>query len=176
MFAINLLLPQTTLSLKELPENFRASLRHHAANDLSPMVQTRIVRDLIKRFATAGLRVRRSEYHVWHTSLNNGPGTHRARLQRDVDYTTLQPPGGESGCRLRQGDHLGMGRRVVELLALVVSLGNDPAFERNDDGTHRNFIFVRCNRRFFQGHLHVLKMKGMTRIAQSEIERKLQHA
>ena len=45
----------------------------------------RVVRDLVKRCAGAGLGIGRPEDDSWHPGLNDRAGAHRARLQRHVE-------------------------------------------------------------------------------------------
>ena len=65
-------------------------------------------------------------------ALTRGAGAHHARLQRHDERAVVQPPGAERGGRVPQGEHLGMGGRVLEALALVVALGDRHAVAQHD--------------------------------------------
>ena len=48
----------------------------------------------------------RPEYNAFHPRENDGAGTHRARLQRDVESAVVEPPAIELGRCLADGEKL----------------------------------------------------------------------
>ena len=61
--------------------------------------------------------------------------------------------------RLRNGDHLRVGRGIVQLLALVVRRGHDLAF-MGDHRADRHFARIKSRLGFGQGHPHVELVQG----------------
>jgi len=136
----SLLFPQPPLRLKESAEDLPARIRHHPGDDLATMIQTRIVQQLIERADRASLRIGRAIDNRRDAGLDNRAGTHRTRFKRHVKRTAVQSPRLPRLGGLGNGDHFGVGRRIMELLALVVRLGNHPAL-MHDDRADGNFVF-----------------------------------
>src|SRR6185369_1631681 len=76
---------------------------------------------------------------------------------------------------LGEGDHLGVGGRVVELLALVVGPGNDPLAPVNDDGPDRDLVGVGGEAGFLQGHFHVQDVERVAGVGEREVEGEAEH-
>ena len=64
---------------------------------------------------------------------------HRARLLRHVQIALIQPPIADHTLRLRDRQHLRMGRRILQRLHLVVSPRDDFALV-DDDGADRHLL------------------------------------
>jgi hypothetical protein len=65
----------------------------------------------------------------------------------------VQPPAFEKSRRLRQGNYLGVGRRVGKLLSLVIRARDYPVFI-NDDRPNRNIAVFLGNFGSTDGRLH----------------------
>gem|GEM_PF-6599103 len=64
--------------------------------------------------------------------LDDGAGTHIAGLERYIEITVEEVPGGEFPAGLGDTDHLGVKRRVLFGLAQIMGTGNDPPVFYND--------------------------------------------
>src|SRR5262249_8737968 len=73
---------------------------------------------------------------------------------------------------LGDGDHLGVGRRVVQLLALVVRLADDAALRRDDDGADGHLVLVGGEGGLLQRQFHVGDVERVPRVAQRQVERR----
>ena len=98
------------------------------------MIQPRIVREAVQRFAGAGLGIGAAEDDERQPGLNNGAGAHGTRFEGDVENAMVQSPRLQRLRRLGEGDHFGMGGRIAQLLTLIVRAGDDAVFKRNDNG------------------------------------------
>ena len=87
------------------------------------------------------------------------PGAHRAGLERHVERAAVEPPRAARLGRLGDGDHLGVGRRIVELLALVVR-GGDHAVLEDDDRADRHFVLGQGRLGLVEGQLHEVVVHG----------------
>jgi hypothetical protein len=67
--------------------------------------------------------------------------THRAGLQRDIEFRTLELPSPVPGRRLADGDHLGVGGRIARGFALVESLTRNLVVH-NNDCTDGHFVLI----------------------------------
>ncbi len=134
------------------------------------MIQPNIGRDLVKGMASAGLRIDRAVNHQRNAGLHNRPGTHWAGFERDVKNGVVQPPRAQRLGRLRDGNHLGMGGRVKQPFALIVSSANDAAVERHDHRSDRHLILRQRLRGLIERQPHVLEMKRMPGVGQRQIE------
>ena len=68
--------------------------------------------------------------------------------------------------RLGDGDHLGMGRRIVQLFALIVSVGDDALLQGDDDGADGYFVLRGGEIGFGEGQLHVMDVERMPWVGQ----------
>lgn len=139
------------------------------------MIQADIAGDLVKRVASSRLGIGATVNDQRQPCLDDGARAHGARLQRDVESAILQTPRVQRVGRLRNGDHLGVGRRIVQLFALVVRLGDDAVVVGNDDRADRHLVLGAGPSRFGQRHFHMVNVKGMTRIGQRQFERRKVH-
>ena len=71
--------------------------------------------------------------------MNDGTGTHGARLLRYVEVAVGETPVALSFLRLGEGKHLGVGGRVAQRLDLIVSPRDNASFA-HDDRTDGNFL------------------------------------
>jgi hypothetical protein len=130
------------------------------------MVQTSISSDRVERVTGTRLGIGTAVNHVRQTRQHNGAGTHGAWLQGDVQDTIIQAPGAERlGC-LRDGDHLGVGGRIVQLFALIVTLSDDALLQGDYDGADGHLVFGGSAIGFGKGQFHVMDMKGVPWIGQ----------
>ncbi len=138
---------------EEVAEQLATLLGTHAPDDLDLVVQTRIPWDVVQRADRTRLGVVRSEDHSVETGQHQRAGTHRARLEGDVQAASIQPPGTDRrGCG-SQGEDLRMGGRVAIHLPAVVSLADDlitPDHDRPD----RHVVVRRGLTRRGDRHLH----------------------
>src|SRR5699024_448544 len=73
-------------------QEFRGPLRQHATGNLRPVIEPAVTHDVPQRANGTGLIIECPEDEPAHTSGNQRAGTHRARLQRDHQIASLQPP------------------------------------------------------------------------------------
>ena len=57
--------------------------------------------------------------------VQQGAGAHHTRLERHDEGAVVEPPATEHAGRVPQGQQLGVGRRVLQALPLVVASGDD---------------------------------------------------
>ena len=62
------------------------------SDDLGAVIEARVCGDLVQGMTGAGLGIGAAVDDQRQPRLDNGPGTHRAGLQRHVQGTILQPP------------------------------------------------------------------------------------
>jgi hypothetical protein len=97
--------------------------------------------DLKHRLVSAGLRIERSVIHFGDPRHDDRAGAHDAGLERHEERRVLEAPGAVMGSGLRDGQYLRMRRRILEHLALVVSLCDDSTARKvDDDRSHGNFV------------------------------------
>jgi hypothetical protein len=87
-----LLLPLGAELGEEGPEPPSRLVRQHVGDHLEAVVQAGIVADREQRAHRAGLRVARAVDHTADASIHQGPGAHRAGLERDDERGAGQPP------------------------------------------------------------------------------------
>ena len=107
------------------------------------MVQARVGGDAVKRVASAGFGIGAAVDDERQPGLDDGAGTHRARLQGDIEEAVFQPPGMQRRGGLGNGDHFRVGGWIVQLLALVVCPTDDALPQRHDDSADRHLILGR---------------------------------
>ncbi len=128
-------------SWKNSLSTFAALCRQHTLGDLAPVVQARVGNNLIKTFAAAGLGVVRTVDQALDPGQDDCAGAHDAGLERHVEDALFEPPGAERSAGPGQGQALGVGSRVVQSLAQVVSL-RDHSTGTHHEGTDRNLTEV----------------------------------
>ena len=80
-----LFFPQGSLLSEEFLEKSFALLLQDATEYGGSMIQPRVVSDLKQRVARSSFRICRAVDDCWNASQHDGPRTHRARFECDVD-------------------------------------------------------------------------------------------
>lgn len=150
---IPLLLSLLSLLLKEAGEHVAAGFAEDAAVGFGLVVEAGILEKLKEAVDGAGFGVRGAVDDERYSRKQNGAGAHRARFKGDVQSAVGQAPIADTGGGLRDGDHLGVGGRVAQLLALIVGRSND-ASVANDDRTDGNFFLGFGGGGFYNRPLH----------------------
>ena len=121
-----------------------------AVDDFGEVVESAILRDEEQRAGGAGLRVHGSEHEPLQSRKDDRPCTHRARLKSDVERALAEAFLTDGLTGRSDGDHLGVSRRVVQLLDHVPTAPDDDAVT-NDNGPYghlvgfeRLFGFTKC--------------------------------
>ena len=122
-----LFFPQSSLLCKEIAQQPAALGTQQAREYLGLVVHPRIGQQPVERLDSPRLRIGRPVDDPRQTGLQNGPRAHRAGFERHVERAAGEPPAADRFGRLRDGDHLGMGRRVTKLFPLVVRGGYELA-------------------------------------------------
>ena len=126
------------MGAEELTQHGAALVRKHTADDLRPVVEPPVANQIPQRADCARLRIDRTEDEPSHPGQDDRSRAHGARLERDHDAATFEPPRSDhSGCGL-QCEHLGMRRRVGQRLACVAAVTDDSAVGVENDGADRN--------------------------------------
>ena len=110
---------------EEVDDHRPGLVGQQAADDLGAVVELRVVQDVHDAPRRAGLRVGRGVDHARDPGEHDRSRAHRARLQGHVERRVEDPPRADRGRRLAKGEHLGVGGRVLEQLALVVPDSDD---------------------------------------------------
>lgn len=104
------------------------------------MIQSRVGAELIERSHRTGLGVIAPIDQPWDAGIDDCPGTHRARLERDVEGAIQKPPMAEGRAGLAHRDDLGVRCRIVIGLPTVGASPDDSSgWIVNDHATDRNF-------------------------------------
>ena len=98
-------------------------------------------------------RIAAGENQARNPGQDDRPHAHDAGLEGHVERTAEQPPGTERRGGLPDGDHLGMGGRVVARLPQIAPTADNLA-PPDDNGPDRNLTQPRCGFGFHQGLLH----------------------
>jgi hypothetical protein len=148
----------STIAIAPLPEKIPQELcrffGQKATLKLQSVVQKTICADPITADHPAAFGICGAENDPSHTGMDHGPGTHRAWLQGHIDGTT-----GQSiiiqrrGC-LPQGQHLGMGGRIVQFNGPVAAAPQDLTGLANNHGPDRHFAPPCHLSGFGKGHFH----------------------
>ena len=135
-------------------EDGGAVVCQHAGSDFETVVEAAVADDVVKTPAGAGLRVGAAVDKPVEPGQDQRAGAHRAGFERDVDRAAVQSPQAQGRRGLGQGDDLGVGGRVLELLALVVGLGDDAVLV-DDHGPDGHVAVLLGHERGIDGHSHV---------------------
>jgi hypothetical protein len=84
------------------------------------VVETFVAGDVHERAHRTGLRVGRAEHEDRQSSEHQRARAHGAGFERHVHDAVRQPPGVQFTRGPAQGEHLGVGRRILAQFALVV--------------------------------------------------------
>jgi predicted enzyme related to lactoylglutathione lyase len=147
---------------EEVGQQGRALLRQQASRHGGAVVEPRLRKDVEDRAGRTRLRVGRAEDDARHAREHDRAGAHRARLERDVEHRVEHAPGAEHAAGLAQRDELGVCRRVLTQLALVVGGGDDLAVA-HDDRADRDVVVVQRRLRLADRQAHevlVARKKG----------------
>ncbi len=123
---------------EESAQAVRAVLGEHAARNRESVVQTRVLADREERRDRAALRVVAAVHDAADAGVDEGAGAHRAGLERDVGDDVLEPPARKLLRGSPDGDHLRMGRRIVQRLALVLTARELVTGSRDEHAADRN--------------------------------------
>lgn len=128
--------------LEKILQEVTAFAFEYPAGYIQPVIEPAIGNNIVKTAARSGLWVATAENKAIHPCKDQGTGTHGARFEGNINSTAAQPPTLEIvGC-LGQCDDLSVRGGVVELLPLIVGLGDDPAFVNNDGPDGHIAIFL----------------------------------
>lgn len=122
-----------------------------------PVIEIGILQDLESRGGSATKGIGRAPYHEGDPCKYDGPRTHDARFFGDIENASLQPPVAQRGSRLRDGDHFGVRRGIVQLLNLIVRLPCKAAL-MNNHRAYRNFTLGSRSFRLPQSDSHIQGM------------------
>jgi hypothetical protein len=129
-----LVLSQTA---KKVLKNCRAICSEHSSGNRQPVIQTRIVAELIQRFHRTAFGIKTAKNQPPHPRLHNGSHTHDARFQGHVKLAIGQTPTTKMPRRLFDGQQFCMCEGAAQLFPPIVASPNYFAFA-NDNGTHRH--------------------------------------
>ncbi len=145
----------------------------HTTRSFGMMVQARLGKQVQHAARHAGFRIRRTEHHPRNARMHDCPGAHHAGFQRHVQRRARQPVIAQPRCRIAQGHHLGMRRRIVSSDRLIETAADNLSVQ-HDHSTYRHFAcrtrqrkrfihpeivihsrIMRTNRRFFLALVHL---------------------
>ena len=111
------------------------------------------------RAARAGLRVERAEIDRLDAGVDDRPGAHRTRLERNIQVAPVQPPAAELFAGLLDGLDLRVMQSVFLCLAAVPAAPDDLSVADNDRAD-RDLTLLRRPVRELQRRLHVFFLFG----------------
>jgi large subunit ribosomal protein L19 len=138
---------------KERLEHGRTFVVTNSAGQLAAVIELRMLEELEQAAAGAVFRGGTAEDDAPHADMDEGAGAHGARFLRHVEIAVGEAPVAEDALGLGDGEHLGVGRRVLERLDLIASARDDAAFV-NDDGADRHFLLLPSTMGLAQGFAH----------------------
>lgn len=83
-----------------------------------------------------------TEIHFPDSGLDDCSCTHGTGFQSDIQITVFQPPASDVPGSLFYGDHLGMGRRLLQLFSLVESFSYNFVIMDNDTANGNFILFL----------------------------------
>src|SRR5699024_8360302 len=136
----------TILSLigEKPTQEFRGPLRQHATGNLRPVIAPAVTHDVPQRANGTGLIIECPEDEPAHTSGNQRAGTHRARLQRDHQIASLQPPLPAVLCCLSYRVDFGVAGGIAVAFARIDPPANNASVLVCHDRGHGHIIVNRC--------------------------------
>ena len=140
---------------KEILENCGAFILQDARGDLAAVIERWHLKEIDDAASRAGARIGTAKDDAADASVNDGPGAHRTRLLRHVKIAIDQTPIASRLFGLSQREHLGVGRRVMEKLDLIVS-ASDNFSGADDDTADWNLVSLARLFRKPQRFVHVL--------------------
>ena len=118
------------------------------------MVQGRIgIQQIDPAPRSPGFCIRAAENDAVRTAVDDSSCAHGARLLGDIQGAAFQPPVAQSLLGRRQGNHLRMGRSILERLHLVPAPADHAAILHHN-GSNRHFPFHEGLSGFFHGLAH----------------------
>src|ERR1044072_2200990 len=102
------------------------------------MIESRLLRQTVKRVQAARLRIGAAEDQTRDTGLEDRADAHDARLERDVDRAFLQPPAFEARGRGLDGENFRMSERALPLFTQVMR-AREHGVVRDDNRTDGDF-------------------------------------
>ena len=117
---------------EELAQQCPALVGQHAGADLRPVVQARLGKQIEHRSSRAALRVGRAVDDAVQPRVQDGAGAHGTGLQRGDQRAAIQSVVAQGLRRRAQGEHFGVGRRVVGADRGVVAGGDHTAILEHD--------------------------------------------
>ena len=134
-----------------------ALLPEYAAYDFNPVIESALSWNIKDRSASTGFWIPRSEYKPRNARLHDRSGTHRARLQRDIERRLGEPPCPQPFGSFSDHDHFRMRCRILRNLPVVVS-GRDDFVVVHEDCADRDFSYVRGKSSLLESQLHVVRI------------------
>lgn len=100
-----------------------------------------------------------TEIYILDMGLDDRSGAHVAGLERHIQVTVEDVPGGKLSAGFGDTDQLGMERGILTCLAEIVRTGDDLAVF-DDDTADRRFAEIVCFSGFFQRGTHEFFVSG----------------
>ncbi len=132
-----------------------ASGGEDTGGDLDLMVEARIGEDLEASTNRAALGVVGAIDQARDARLNDGAGTHAARLDGDIEGGACEAVIAETAGGFAKDDDFGVGRGVIIADGAVAGPCQELAV-MHEDGADRDFAGVTCSPSFLKGRLHEL--------------------
>jgi hypothetical protein len=131
------LLRGTTL-FEERAQQLDATISKYTTMHFNTVIQARIIRNRIERFARARFGISRSVNQATNARIDRGTSTHRTRLKRDDHRAFAQSPLTEFAASLTNRNDFRMTRRISSALAIVRGFGED-FLASIDNGSNGDF-------------------------------------
>ena len=141
------------LPFEELAENCSALVRKYPLNGFELVIQLRVVEDRQGGTTRTGFGVSRAKDHTLDARMGYSPCTHCTRLDCNIERASAQAVVPELPRGTPQSENLCVSRRITQVDGPVVRTRDHFAIV-DDDGSDRDFVFVRSARRLAQGAPH----------------------
>jgi hypothetical protein len=135
--------------LKEPAQQRPALLGAHTAEHLGPVIQPGISHEVAQSSHHPGLVIPRTKDQPVETRQHHRAGAHGARLERDVQRTSIQLPSAERGRGASDRENFGMSGGILVTHGAIGSARQRLA-RAHDDGTHGNVAVAFGGARFFE--------------------------
>ena len=107
------------------------------------MVTVALLKEVEHAAARAEVWLPRAVDDDRHAGVDDRPGTHGARLERDIERACVKPPRAARAACLGDGLHLGVGVGPVRPLTAVAAAADDAARAVGDHAADRHFAVGR---------------------------------